>query len=73
MPEDDNKMGNEQTNTDRLDTLLEEARAANKIGESRKPVSEFLMDFERKQKAFEEAQQQKLKDVSNNTKPCDIL
>jgi hypothetical protein len=53
------KMYSEETYGDRLHTLLEEARAANKIGENRKPLSEFLIDFERKQKAFEEAQRQK--------------
>jgi hypothetical protein len=53
------KMDSEETYGDRLHTLLEEARAANKIGENRKPLPEFLIDFERKQKAFEDAQRQK--------------
>jgi hypothetical protein len=66
------KMGSEETYGGCLYTLLEEARAANKIGDNRKPLSEFLIDFQRKQKAFEEAQRQKF-DVSGASSDSSTL
>ena len=53
------KVSSKETCGDRLHTLFEEARAANKIGQDRKPLSEFLQEFEGKQKAFEDAQRKK--------------
>jgi hypothetical protein len=53
-------MSNSDTYGDRLSRLLEEARAINRLGEDTVSHAASLAGVHRKEKDFEEAQQQKI-------------